>query len=80
MKFLQHLFPEVGSVWRYRKHPERSYRVIGVANASVRHPRHPLQVVYATVGHEDRLWTCPLEDWHTRFAFDTTARGGDHAG
>lgn len=29
------------SIWSYRKHPDRKYVVVGVANTAHKHPDHP---------------------------------------
>lgn len=60
--------PPMFSLWRYKKHPERVYRVVGIANIAHLSDRHPVTVVYSTADHPERLWTRPVADFLAAFA------------
>lgn len=59
--------PQLFSTWRYNKHPEREYVVVGIANSAHRHDDHPITVIYATREHPERLWTRTVDEFHADF-------------
>lgn len=60
--------PSIGSIWSYRKHPERLYEVVLMANIAFRHPHHPPTVIYRAVTHPNHIYTRTVEAFATDFA------------
>jgi hypothetical protein len=56
------------TVWSYRKHPERRYVVLGVANVAHKHTEHPPIVVYRSLDNLGRLWTRPVSSFREAFS------------
>jgi hypothetical protein len=49
--------PAIGSIWMYKKNPDRLYEVIHVANVAHRHEAHPPHIVYRTLRFPSHIWT-----------------------
>jgi hypothetical protein len=60
--------PAIGSVWMYKKNPDRLYEVIHLANVAHPNDMHPPHIVYRTVRYPDHIWTRTAESFKESFS------------